>query len=451
MIKIKNFNAVKQNDFDLYLSERFEQYNNFWISCMLNVHLTCNRSLSGHPQGIGDDGQTHMRTNRHRFAKTLLIKPTHTFANQWMLSSRTSSQAAAGVKGWSAANLFIQSNFLCRWQADMISVRESHRRQRTRVFTRAGPHSYLISARLLSASDAVLLRRQGDGVRGLYVIWTSDLRGETFYFRKGKSRQEYQSVFKWFNSSSVQLSSGGGPSRMNRQWERPTILPESRQRKSLHHSAHTVYPVSLLSTPPPHPSVLSPNPPSTQPQPSLQNGLAPGGFQNGELLLPAQPVSIPGANGASINGRGQPRCLHPLPAASPVRRASFCGQGRSPPLQQCFLHVRLHVPPAGRRTTRLPKQGLPSFPSTPPSSVCPTKYGLLPHKHAQPQRRWGLPALRFSSGGPWWSGRWIPVRLHPSQEAKGLPGGRGLSAPALLGCRRERVWLWRFSDPLQFA
>ncbi len=87
MIKIKNF-AVKQ-----CLSERFEQYNNFWISCILNVHLTCNRSHSGHPQGIGDDGQTHTCTNRHRFAKMLLIKPTHTFANQWMLSSRASSPA----------------------------------------------------------------------------------------------------------------------------------------------------------------------------------------------------------------------------------------------------------------------------------------------------------------------------------------------------------------------
>ncbi len=172
----------------------------------------------------------------------------------------------AGVKGWSAANLFIQSNFLCRWQADMISVRESHRRQRTRVFTRAGPRSYLISARLLSASDAVLLRRQGDGVRGLYVIWTSDLRGETFYFRKGKSRQEYQSVFKWFNSSSVQLSSGGGPSRMNRQWERPTILPESWQRKSC-----IILPIpftpSLFSPPLPHTPLFSPLTP-LPPQPS---------------------------------------------------------------------------------------------------------------------------------------------------------------------------------------
>ncbi len=211
-----------------------------------------------------------------------------------------------------------------------------------------------------------------------------------------------------------------------------------------------VYPVSLLSTPPPHPSALAPNPPTTQPKPSLQNGPAPGSFQNGELLLPAQPISIPSANGASINGRGQPRCLHPLPAASPVRRASFCGEGHSPPLQQWFLHVCLHVPPAGR-CTRLPQQGLPSFPPTPPSSVCPTKYGLLPHKHAQPQRRWGLPALRFSSGGPWWSGRWIPVCLHPSQAAKGLPGGRLLTAPALLRRRRERIWLWRCSYPLQVA
>lgn len=162
----------------------------------------------------------------------------------------------------------------------------------------------------------------------------------------------------------------------------PPILPEHRQRKSLHHSAHTVYPVSLLSTPPPHPSALAPNPPSAQPQPSLQNGLAPGGFQNGELLLPAQPVSIPSANGASIDSGGQPRRLHPLPAAASVRRAGVRGKGRSPPLQQRFLYVRLHVPPAGCRTARLPQQRLPSFPPTPPSSVCPAKSGLLANKHA---------------------------------------------------------------------
>lgn len=219
---------------------------------------------------------------------------------------------------------------------------------------------HMSRAVLLSDQCAALicLRRRSAPQTGRWskrLICDLNLRsvGGNFLSQKGKSRQEFQSVFlsgltpPLFNFLQVEDHRG---------WAASESDPRFCQSvdKSLHHFAHTVYPVSLLSTPPPLPSALAPNPPSAQLQPSLQNGLAPGGFQNGEFLLPAQPVSIPSANGASIDSRGQPRCLHPLPAASSIRCAGVRGEGRSPPLQQRFLHVRLHVPPAGCRTTRLP-------------------------------------------------------------------------------------------------
>lgn len=188
---------------------------------------------------------------------------------------------------------------------------------------------HMSRAALLSDERAALicLRRRSAPQTGRWskrLICDLNLRsvGGNFLFQKGKSRQEFQSVFKWFNSSSVQLSSGGGPSRMSRQWEWPRFCQSVDSAKVC-----TILPIpftpSLFSPPLPHTPLLSPlTPPPPNPSPVSKMDLHRAAFKMESSSYLPNPLASPAlmvlASTAEASRDASIPCQQPRPFGVPV-------------------------------------------------------------------------------------------------------------------------------------
>lgn len=166
------------------------------------------------------------------------------------------------------------------------------------------------------------------------------------------------------------------------------------------------------------------------------NGLTPGSLQDGELILPPQPAGIPSTDGPGVHGWGQPRCFHPLSAATTLWCTCLSRQGRAYSIHQWFLHLCLHVPSAGWGARHFCQSWFPPFFTTPPPSVCSPKSRLYPNQYAESQWCGGFPSFCF-----YWGPGELSVCLYTSQATEELPWHR-VSPLALLRCRWQGIWLW---------